>query len=396
MTSKRLLIHLLGQIAFGMLAMTLCLPSMQDWSRIFNASPAQVQLSFAGYVVAFGAMQLFYGPWSDRWGRKPVLLAGLSLAFIGFVLAALATQLPVLIAARVLQGAGTSAGMVIGRAMVQDVYQGADRTRAMAYIGMAMGVSPPLATWVGGHLHQTLGWQANFVLAACLGGGLMLSAAWGLPAQVASARGSAGLRPHWLADMLRAYRQLFGKPRFVQYVALLAFTYATLYAFFSGVPAVLASYGVGPASMGGYFACMTVSYIAGSFLTSRWVQALGERGVMAWGQASTFTGVGLMLLMALTGQPVVLAVALPLIFIGLGHGLLVPSALAGSVGQIPALAGAAAGMAGLMQQLMGAVGSYAVGLLPHQGSAAMASLMLLFSLLALAMQWLLHRRRDDR
>ena len=393
MTSRRLLILLLGQISFGMLAMTLCLPSMQDWSRVFAASQAQVQLSFAGYVVAFGAMQLFYGPWSDRWGRKRVLLAGSALAFLGSVLAASATTLPLLIAARVLQGAGTSAGMVIGRAMVQDFYQGTERTRAMAYVGMAMGISPPLATWVGGWLHQSLGWQANFVLAACISALLIASAAWALPGAAAPTRAANPASTHWLVDMGRAYRALFGHPRFVLYVGLLAFTYATLYAFFSGVPVVLASYQVGPAQMGGYFACMTVSYIAGSFLTSRLVQSLGERGVMRWGQVSTFTGVGLMLAMALSGQHVWLAVALPLIFIGLGHGLLVPSALAGSVGQIPALAGAAAGMAGLMQQLMGAVGSYAVGLLPHQGSANMASVMLVFSVLALAMQWMLHRDR---
>ena len=107
---------LLAQIAYGLFAMTLCLPSMMEWGTLFHAGPAAVQLSFSGYVVAFGALQLLYGPLSDRLGRKPVLRTGLALAAAGSALGALAPNLPVLIAARVLQGAGAAAGSVIGRA----------------------------------------------------------------------------------------------------------------------------------------------------------------------------------------------------------------------------------------------------------------------------------------
>ncbi|NWL95577.1 MFS transporter, partial [Klebsiella pneumoniae] len=85
---------------------------------------------------------------------------------LGSVVAALATDLPTLVAGRVLQGAGSAAGMVVGRALIQDLFQGPQRTRVMAYVGMAMGLCPPLGTIVGGQLHVGLGWQANFVLMA--------------------------------------------------------------------------------------------------------------------------------------------------------------------------------------------------------------------------------------
>lgn len=389
MQRRSVLFNLLAQIAFGMLLMTLCLPSMRDWGPAFQASPARVQLTFAGYVVAFGVMQLLYGPWSDRWGRKRVLMAGLSLACIGSLAAALAPSLDLLILARVLQGAGASAGLVIGRAMVQDQYQGTDRTRTMAYIGMAMGMSPPLATLLGGQLHQWLGWQAVFFAACGLGLLLLAAAAWGLPSQAPTMAPGT----HWVRSMGQAYRALFARPAFVLFVAMLSFTYGTLFAFFSGAPMVLASYGVGPGSMGWFIACMTVSYIVGSFLTSRVVQRLGEWGVMAWGQAFTFAGVGLMLLMGATGQHVLLAMALPLILIGIGHGLLVPSTLAGSVSQLPAYAGAAAGVGGMMQQVMGGIGSYTVGWFAHDDSVNLAAVMLFFSLCALLAHGLLLRRR---
>ena len=115
---------LLAQIAFGLLAMTICLPSMQEWGTIFGASQASVQLTFSAYVLTYGLLQLVYGPLSDRYGRKKLLLTGLSVAVVGSILAALAPTLPLLTAARMLQGAGSAAGMVIGRSLVQDLFEG--------------------------------------------------------------------------------------------------------------------------------------------------------------------------------------------------------------------------------------------------------------------------------
>ncbi|MDP3373962.1 MAG: MFS transporter, partial [Hydrogenophaga sp.] len=180
-THALLVTNLLAQLAFGLLAMTICLPSMQEWAAVFDASQARVQLTFSGYVVAYGGLQLLYGPLSDRLGRKHILLFGLFVGGVGAVMAALANDLNTLIVARVLQGAGSAAGMVVGRAMVQDLFQGPARTRVMAYIGMTMGLCPPLATIIGGQLHVRLGWQSNFVLMAVLAAVLFVAAWRGLP-----------------------------------------------------------------------------------------------------------------------------------------------------------------------------------------------------------------------
>jgi DHA1 family bicyclomycin/chloramphenicol resistance-like MFS transporter len=108
----------LAQISFGLLAMTLCLPSMQEWGAIFDTSQADVQLTFSGYVIAYGALQLVYGPLSDRHGRKPILMLGLVVAGLASVMAALATDIATLTAARVLQGAGSAASMVVGLSLI--------------------------------------------------------------------------------------------------------------------------------------------------------------------------------------------------------------------------------------------------------------------------------------
>nr|WP_162911090.1 MFS transporter [Azohydromonas sediminis] len=329
-TARGLLVaNLLAQLAFGLLAMMICIPSMQQWGATFGASQAAVQLTFSGFVVAFGSVQLLYGPLSDRLGRKRVLLAGLALAAAGSVAAALASDVLALTAARVLQGAGAGAGMVIGRALVQDHFHGAERTRVMAYVGMVMGLCPPAATIVGGQVHVLWGWQANFVGIAVLAALLWLAAWRGLPDSRPAAAPS-----HWLRAMAGAYARLAREPVFVLYVLVLASTTATFYAFLGGAPIVLGGYGIGPDGIGFYVMAIPLSYIAGNYLTSRIAHRAGERTVMRLGQALTIGG--LLLVLALAGLRTPLALALPLVLVGVGHGLLMPPSLAGTVGVVPA------------------------------------------------------------
>ena len=378
----------LAQISFGLLAMTLCLPSMQEWGAIFDTSQADVQLTFSGYVVAYGALQLVYGPLSDRHGRKPILMLGLVVAGLASVMAALATDIATLTAARVLQGAGSAASMVVGRSMVQDLFSGPQRTRVMAYIGMALGMCPPLATLIGGQIHVRLGWQTNFVLLAVLAAVLLVAAWLGLPRVTPP----APAKGHWLRAMLGAYARLLREPRFVLYVAILAATTATFYAFLAGAPIVLKGYGIGPDGIGWFIMAVPVAYILGNFMTSRLIAQAGESRVMAWGQALTVGGLVVMLALGLGGVHAALAVALPLVLLGLGHGLINPPALAGTVGVLPALAGSAAAVAGLMQQLTGAAGGYLVGLVPHEGAVNLGWMMLAFALTGAVAQFFLRRR----
>ena len=383
-----LIANLLAQISFGLLAMTLCLPSMQEWGTIFDTSQADVQLTFSGYLVAYGVLQLVYGPLSDRHGRKPILMLGLAVAGLASIMAAMASDITTLTVARVLQGAGSAASMVVSRSMVQDLFTGPKRTRVMAYIGMALGMCPPLATLIGGQIHVRWGWQVNFVLLAVLALLLLLAAWWGLPRSPQPAQSDS----HWLHAMLSAYARLARETRFVLYVVILAGSTATFYVFLGGAPIVLKAYGIGPDRIGWFIMAVPLSYILGNFMTSRLIQRMGEARVMAWGQALTLTGLVLMLALGLAGFHTALAVALPLMLLGFGHGLINPPALAGTVGVLPALAGSAAAVAGLMQQLTGAAGGYLVGLVPHEGAVNLGWMMLAFALVAAGAQFFLHKR----
>lgn len=163
-------------------------------------------------------------------------------------------------------------------------------------------------------------------------------------------------------------------------------------AFLAGAPVVLGSYGVKPDGIGLYLVAIPPAYILGNFLTSRRAHRIAERPLMALGQCLTLGGLALVVALALAGVITPLALALPLL-LGIDHGLLVPAALSGSVSLVPALAGSAAAVAGLMQQLMGAAGGFAVGLFDHQGALNLGWLMLGLAGCSLLAPLALHRRR---
>jgi len=383
------LANLLCAIGFGLVAMTICLPSMPQWSGVFGVSQASVQLTFSIFVVSFGLTQVIYGPLSDRYGRRRLLLFGLGLAALGSMGGALAPNLATLTVARFVQGAGAGAGMVLGRAMVQDYFSGADRSRAMAYVGMAMGMCAPLATVIGGQVHVLLGWRVNFIVIGILAIVLMVTIRAVLPEDVPH----EGSDAHWLREMLDAYGQLIRVPSYLAYVGILSLSTGTFYIYLAGAPSVLANYGVGPAEVGFFIMFVPLSYIAGSFLTSRLVKHFSDAQLMLVGQSMGLGGISLMLALAVAGLQSPFAVAVPLILLGLGQGLLMPPTLVGTISVVPMLAGAAAGAAGLAQQLCGAFGGYVIGLFEHDGAVRLGALMLAFMVGAFINQLLLRGMR---
>ncbi len=363
---------------------------MPSWARLFEVGQGSVQLTFSAFVVAYGGAQVFYGPLSDRHGRRRLLLFGYALAALGSLACALADNLPMLIAARALQGVGAAAGMVIGRAMVQDFFSAADRPRIMAYTGMVLGMCPPTATLLGGQIDARLGWQANFVLLTLLALALLV-ATW----KVVPVSARAGtVHAHWLREMFSAYRALAKQRVFLGYGVILSMCTGSFYVFLAGMPLVLASYGVGPKWVGLFIMAVPLSYIAGNFLVSRLLHSSTEATLALAGQSVACAGIACALVLALAGVHTPYALALPLTLLGFGHGLLMPSTLSGTISVIPALAGSAVAATGLAQQLFGAVGGWAVGLVPHDDAVWMAAMMLAFMLVSLGMQlWVTRLKR---
>lgn len=375
--SARLLV-LVANVGIGLMAMTICVPSMPAWEAVFQATTADVQLTYSAYLLAFALMQLFCGPLSDRFGRRPVILAGLVVVVAGGVLAALAPTIDVLIAARAVQAAGATAGMVVGRALVQDMFDGSDRTRVLAYMGIAMGATPPVFVLLGGYLHTYVGWQATFVFVAAAAVLLLAASAIVLPRLPRRPPTAAAPRQ----SVLSVYAMLLRNRPFLLYALAIAGSSTAFYVYLAGTPAVLSRLGVGAESVGWYLLFCTGAYVCGNFLTTRIVHRVGERPLLGAGQAVATAGPLLALAIGLSGNESAVIFLLPLILMGFGHGLVIPPSLTGAIGQHPEHAGAAAAVSGSMQQAGGAVAAYALGLFAVISQATMAITLVAASLVA--------------
>ena len=182
--------------------------------------------------------------------------------------------------------------------------------------------------------------------------------------------------------MGQAYAKLLRMPVYLLHVAILGLTTAAFYMFLAAAPSVLRSYGIGPGEVGFFIMVVPLSYIVGNFLTSRLVRRWGGPSLMRLGQGFSLAGAALMLLLGLAGQHSPWAFVVPLLLLGVGHGLLVPPCLVATVALVPALAGAASALAGVTQQLMGAFGGYLVGWVSLANHVGLAALMLAATVLA--------------
>src|ERR1700738_3363108 len=173
---RRVLILLIAVTAIGPMALNILTPAVPGLVATFGTDPAAVQLTLSLYLFGLAASQLVMGPLSDRFGRRPVVLAGLTLAAVSSVAALAATSIEALIVARIIQAIGASTGVVVGRAIIRDLY---DRDRAAAMIGWvaaATVVAPMLAPMIGGFLDTALGWQAIFAFVGLVSAATLIGA----------------------------------------------------------------------------------------------------------------------------------------------------------------------------------------------------------------------------
>ena len=226
---------LVGLSMTAPLAIDMFLPSMPNMAEEFEASTSTIQLAVTLFLLAFAASQLVYGPLSDRFGRRPALIAGLVLFILGGVLSLFAWSAETLIVGRVIQGFGGGAGPAIGRAMVLDVF-GRDRAaRVLAYMTIATPLAPTIAPIIGGVLQDLFDWRAVFV--TLIGIGLFLLVAYRLvlpETNVRRDRSALGA-----AQMSRNYRELFSSRTFLAYALTMGLMFSGQLVFISGSSFVL-------------------------------------------------------------------------------------------------------------------------------------------------------------
>jgi DHA1 family bicyclomycin/chloramphenicol resistance-like MFS transporter len=344
--------------AIGPLTTDMYLPSLPDIARQLHASTAQVQFTISAYLIGFAVGQIFYGPVSDRHGRKPVLMAAMALYCVASLACALSTSIEMLIIARTFQALGGSGGIVLTRAIVRDIYAGARAGRELSLIGSVMALAPVLAPIAGGLLQTGFGWRAVFfalVAAGLVGAGIV----WLLLPETLNTRAA---EPVSIASMGRSYRIVVRNPAYLAYLGITSASYAGLFAWISGAAFVLQNlYGLTPFDFGAAFALGSIGYMTGSALAARIVVRFGLDGVLGVGGcACAVGGLGMVAAVAL-GLSSSLSLVAPVAIYLAGLGMVLPQGIAGAMTPFPERAGAASSLFGFVQQSAAAVCGAVVG-----------------------------------
>jgi MFS transporter, DHA1 family, multidrug resistance protein len=341
------------------LSMDMYLPSLPDIGRALHASAAQVQLTMSSYLIGFAVGQIFYGPISDRFGRKPVLLAALALFCVGSIICATTESIQHLVAMRFVQALGGAGSVVLGQAIVRDLYTGVRAGRELSVMGSIMGVAPIIAPLIGGVLQTAFGWHASFfvlvffALAAC-------SIVARLLPETLRQRVPG---PFSLRQMGALYGSVLMHRGFLARLGILTACYVGLLVWVSGASIVLQGvYGLTPMLFGVAFACSSAGFLLGSNIAARIVMRLGLHHIIGIGTAVMATG-GLIMAadVALGDNHVVLLVGSMMIYL-VGLGMAMPQTMAGALTPFPDRAGTAASLMGFTQQSSAAIGAAVTGI----------------------------------
>jgi len=345
--------------AIGPLTTDMYLPSLPDIARLLGASTAQVQLTISSYLIGFAVGQIFYGPISDRHGRKPVLLGAVALYCAASLACALSSSIAMLMAARFAQALGGSGGIVLARAVVRDLYSGHRAGRELSVIGAVMALAPVLAPVAGAALQTAFGWRSVFfTLAATAVAGAAVVATL-LPETLA-----ARAEPISASSIARSYAIVGRNPAYLAYLGLAAASYAGLFAWISGAAFVLQDlYGLTPLAFGLIFAVGSIGYGLGSLLSARLTHRLGLDGTLGLGGLANAAG-GLAMVAAVAfGLRSAASLVLPMAVYMAGLGMVLPQSIAGALTPFPERAGAASSLLGFIQQSVAALSGAVVGAL---------------------------------
>ncbi len=356
---------MLGSLTgFGAITIDLYLPTLPAIAHDYGVSAAAVQLTLSAFFVGMALGQLFFGPLSDRIGRRPVVLIGCAVYVLASLACALAPSIEALVAGRFVQALGCCAAMVTCRAIVRDRYDHADSARIFSLLMLVLAVAPLLAPTVGGWIAVAAGWHAVFLVFAAIGLALAGAVGWRL-AESRSAETAAEARS---ASVLASYRALIGNRRLLGYLLVSAATGATLFSYIAASPdLVMGTWGFSPSLFGLVFAAIAVGVVGASQI-NRWLLGrLTPDQILARATLGALAAGIALWAAALADAPLPLVFAT--LFVALSsNGLISANASAGALNCDPLRSGAISGLMGGVSFAVGALAS-AIAAAFHDGSA---------------------------
>lgn len=341
----------------GTLAMHMFVPALPEAAQALGVGGGTMQMTISVYIMGLAGGQLVYGPLSDSLGRRPMLLVGLTLYTVAGLVAACASGIHTLIAARLFQALGGCAGLALGRAIVRDTAPPDEAVRALALMNLMMMIGPGLAPLLGSGLVALSGWRAIFVLLTLLGA-VTLACTWRLIPETGKPTGTLSV-----AVLLHDYSLLLRSRAFLGYALGGGCATTSIYAFIAAAPFIVTTQLHRPLhEVGIYLGLLIAGMSVGNALTRRLVRPVGIEKLLRVGIAISVVSGLVLLLVVLTGRLTVAVMIGCMFLFALGAGMSSPAALSKALGVDATIVGSAAGLYGFSQMAVGALCTFLAGL----------------------------------
>lgn len=351
-------------VALGPLATDLYLPSLPSLTDTFVTTVSRVQATMSVFIGGFACATVIYGPLSDRFGRRPVLIGGLSIFVLGSLGCMVAETIDSLIAWRFIQAIGGCAGPVLVRAIVRDIYERDEAARFLAYIASAMALAPAVAPMIGGWLHVLFGWRSHFVALTLLGI-LFIVAVKILLSETNANRNRSATQARQIG---RNIMHILKHQQFLAFSLTLMFAYGALFSFISvGAFVVITVLGVAPDRFGYLFFFIAIGYASGGLLAGKLVGSFGIVRMIGVGVGLGLTFGIMGVTFALSDTQSIGAVIVPIVGVFFSCGFVLPAATAGALTPFPEIAGTASSAISFLQMSGGAAIGFVAGFL-HNGT----------------------------
>ncbi len=364
-------------IALAPMTMDIYLASMPSMVGALSASPDEVQLTLSVYMYAWGCAQLWAGPLSDRFGRRPALLWGLGIFVCASIVCAMSRNIWTLIGGRLVQGLMMAPIAVVPRAIARDLYAGEMAAHVLSLMGVVLGIAPIVAPIIGSHLHVWFGWQANFLFVAAFAAVLFVAAHAALPEtlRVPDARATA------LPVIAANYARLLRSRRYLEYLLVAAFGQSALFAFIAGSSFVfVAVLGRGETDFGMLFGSVMLGSLAGATISSRRVKRVGIDRLIGAGTATMLAAGTVLAALAWLRVDHPAAVVAPMSVFMLALMMTMPGATAAALTPFPDIAGSASSLLFFVQFAVASTAALIVGLTFDGTARPMASTIAVASL----------------
>ncbi|MEV0459331.1 multidrug effflux MFS transporter [Catellatospora methionotrophica] len=384
---RRTLILVLGSMsAFGALSFDMYLPAFPTIADDLRVTPAAVQLTLTMALIGIALGQFVMGPLSDRWGRRRPIIAGTALFFVSSALITVAPNIETMTALRLAQGFAGGIGIAISRAVVRDLYSGAEASRFFSRLTLVFGVAPVIAPTIGAAVLEFTSWRGVFALLA-LYGLVMVWVGWRfLPETLPVERRRTG----GLAEVGRGFKVLAADRRFWGYTAAQGLTFAGLFAYLSSGSFVLQEvYGVSAQAYGLIFGLNSLGLVAVGQLNARLVGRRTPRALLFSALAGAVAA-GVLMIGGAGLHSLTIVVAMLFVYIA-SLGMVAPNSTALALDGHAQMAGTAAALMGAVQSVIGAIAGPIVAALGASSGMPMAAAMFGFAALSVVTATVLTR-----